>query len=166
MLRDYLIPDHFFRDIYEITPEFLRGTGARAVIADIDNTLVTYDDPEPTESVLRWIGGLRDAGLDVAFVSNNKRERVERFCAGLDCFASYDSGKPSVKAYIRASEALGVPPRECAVIGDQIFTDMIAAKRLGMTAIIVKPINDKLTPLFRLKRAGERLLYRIYGIKY
>lgn len=166
MIGKYLLPDYYFGDIYQITPEFLLGIGARAVIADIDNTLVTYDDPEPTEDVLRWFDKLRGAGLRVAFVSNNTPERVGRFCASLDCFASADSGKPSVKAYRRAAEALGVEIRDCAVVGDQLFTDVLAAKRLGMKALIVKPIKDKLTPLFRIKRAGERLIYAIYGVKY
>lgn len=166
MFRKYLLPNLFFGDIYQITPDVIRELGARALIADIDNTLVTYDDLEPTEAVLRWLDSMRKNGIAVAFVSNNTRERVERFNARLGLFASYDSGKPSTKAYRRAADALGVKPSECVAVGDQLFTDVLAAKRLGMKAVIVKPIKDKLTPLFKIKRAGERLLYRIYGIKY
>ncbi len=166
LLGKYLLPDYYFRDYSEVTPEFLHSIGMRAVIADIDNTLVTYDDPAPTVDVLKWLDALRSAEIQVAFVSNNNRERVERFCKGLDYFYSYNSGKPSVKAYKRAAQTLGAALGECAVIGDQIFTDIIAAKRLGMKGIIVKPIKDKLTPLFKLKRAGERLIYKIYKIKF
>lgn len=166
MLKKYLLPDYLFDDIYQITPEFLHGLGTRAVIADIDNTLVTYDDPEPTPEVSAWLAALQGAGIKIAFVSNNSRERVERFCRGMDNFWAADSGKPSRRAYLRAAEAMGVDAGDCVVMGDQLFTDVLAAKRLGMRAIVVRPIRDKRSPLFVLKRAGEKLIYVIYGIKY
>lgn len=166
MLKKYLLPDYLFDDIYAVTPGFLLGLGARAVILDIDNTLVTYDDPEPTPEVAEWLDSLAKAGIKIAFVSNNSAERVERFCTGMDAFRSADSGKPSTKAYLRAAKAMGAETSDCVVIGDQLFTDVLGAKRLGMRAIVVRPINDKQTPLFVIKRAGEKIIYAIYGIKF
>jgi len=166
MLKKYLLPDYLFDDIYAVTPGFLLGLGARAVILDIDNTLVTYDDPEPTPEVAEWLDSLAKAGIKIAFVSNNSAERVERFCTGMDSFRSADSGKPSIKAYLRAAKAMGAETSDCVVIGDQLFTDVLGAKRLGMRAIVVRPINDKRTPLFVIKRAGEKIIYAIYGIKF
>jgi len=166
MLKKYFLPDYFFNNIYEIKPDFLSSMGIRAVISDIDNTLVTYDDPEPTDSVLEWIASLGAAGIALSFVSNNNAARVKKFNLKLGFYASHNSGKPSVRAYKKAAEAMGAAIHECAVVGDQIFTDIIAAKRLNMTACIVKPVKDKLTPLFFLKRSLERFIYKIYKIKY
>lgn len=166
MLKKYLLPDCLFEDIYAITPQFLLGLGVRAVILDIDNTLVTYDDPEPTPEVAAWLDALREAGIKTAFISNNTVERVERFCRGMEDFWSAESGKPMARAFRRAADALGVEARDCMVIGDQLFTDVLGAKRLGMRAAVVRPIKDELTPLFMLKRAGEKIIYALYGIKF
>ena len=62
------MPDGIFDDIYAITPEFLLSLGVRGLILDIDNTLVTYDDPIPTEKVAGWLEAMHDAGISTAFV--------------------------------------------------------------------------------------------------
>ena len=158
MLTDRLFcPDHRFRDVYEIDPEWLRGLGVRAVLLDIDNTLVTYDDPEPTERALGWLGKLADCGIKTAFVSNNERERVERFNEKLGYPAEWKAGKPLVRKSRRAMNALGASPHETAVIGDQIFTDIRSGKKLGVAlTVLVEPIKDKRTLFFRFKRLLER----------
>lgn len=167
MLIDrFFMPDRCFDDIYMITPEFLLAEGIRAVLLDIDNTLVTYDDPEPTESVIKWLDSLAENGISAAFVSNNDRERVERFNSSLGYFAAWDSKKPSGKFYIAAMKHLGTGKSDTAVIGDQVFTDVWSAKRLGLRAYLVKPIKDKLTPLFRFKRALEVPVLKRYRKKH
>ena len=70
-LFNKFIPTRIYGDIYEITPEALAGMGISALILDIDNTLVTYDDPKPTESVSKWLDAMHTAGIKTAFVSNN-----------------------------------------------------------------------------------------------
>ena len=167
MLTDrYFMPDRCFDDIYMITPEFLLTEGIRAVLLDIDNTLVTYDDPEPTEPVIKWLNSLAENGISAAFISNNRRERVERFNSRLGYFASWESKKPSGKNYIAAMKHLGTDRSNTAVIGDQIFTDVWSVKRLGLRAYLVKPIKDKLTPLFRFKRALEVPVLKRYAKKH
>ena len=93
----FFMPDLYLDDIYGITPEMLLERGIRAVLLDIDNTLVTYDDPMPTESVLKWLGALSEAGIKAAFISNNHKDRVELFNSELKYFATWDSGKPFIK---------------------------------------------------------------------
>ena len=70
------LPTGIYETIYKITPEFLRKEGITALILDIDNTLVTYDDPTPTEPVTAWLGAMHEAGISTAFVSNNHEPRV------------------------------------------------------------------------------------------
>ncbi len=156
------IPTKIYDDIYKITPEALNEAGIRALILDIDNTLVTYDDPKPTESVAAWLDAMHGAGIKTAFVSNNHEERVAGFCEGLGCYFHADSGKPSRK-YLRAAMAhMGTTPDDTAAVGDQIFTDVYAAKRAGMRAFLVPPIKDKLTLFFRTKRILEKPFLRAY----
>ena len=152
------MPDLYLDDIYGITPEMLLERGIRAVLLDIDNTLVTYDDPMPTESVLKWLGALSEAGIKAAFISNNHKDRVELFNSELKYFATWDSGKPFIKCHKRAMAELGTDRDSTAVIGDQIFTDVLGANRVGLTTILVNPIEAYENSFFYLKRALEKTI--------
>ncbi len=150
------MPDWVYNDIYEITPEVLTSQGIRALILDIDNTLVTYDDPKPTERVANWLEAMKNAGIAVAFVSNNHAPRVSVFCDGLGYYSHADAKKPSRRYLYEAMSHMNSDTTNTASIGDQVFTDIWAAKRCGMRAFLVSPIKDKKTPFFRFKRLLER----------
>ncbi len=161
-MLDRLLPSGEFRTIYDITPAFLTEQGIKALILDIDNTLVTYDDPKPTEPVLRWLEEMHAAGIRTAFVSNNHAPRVETFCEGLGCYYHADSHKPSVRWLREAMAHMNTSPENTASIGDQLFTDVWAAGRAGMRSYFVPPIKDKTTLFFRFKRLLEKPLHRVY----
>ena len=152
-MKNYsFVPDFMFENALDIGPEFLIARGIRAVVLDIDNTLVTYGVAEPTEEVIAWIDSLKAAGLGVAIASNNHAPRVELFNQKIGVFATCESKKPSAKAVKAACEHFGLKPEETAVIGDQIFTDVLAARRAGIRAFLVDPIKDKTDIFTRLKR--------------
>lgn len=155
-MRKYLMPDYMFDRFDDITPEFLAQIGVRGLIIDIDNTLVTYDDAEPTAAVHKWFDGLRGAGITAALVSNNGHARVTSFNVPLALPAYPNSKKPSRRALRRAMADMGRKPEETAMLGDQLLTDVLAAKRLGIRAIVVPPIKDKKSLFFRVKRGIER----------
>lgn len=157
-----LTPDFVFNNIFEITPQFLRDLGIKALILDIDNTLVPYEIPEPTDELCAWFSALRENSISAALVSNNNHERVELFnrSLGLPMFAK--SGKPSRKNLRRAMNEMGARPENTAMIGDQIFTDVFAGKRLGLRAMLVPPIKDKRDPFTAFKRLLERPILRAY----
>ena len=156
------MPDWVYNNIYEITPEALTSRGICALILDIDNTLVTYNDPKPTERVANWLEAMKNAGIAVAFVSNNHAPRVSEFCDGLDCYYRADAKKPSRRYLYEAMRHMNSDTKNTASIGDQVFTDIWAAKRCGMRAFLVSPIKDKKTPFFRFKRLLERPVLNEY----
>ncbi len=156
------LPDGIFENVYELTPERLLSKGIKALILDIDNTLVTYDDPIPTERVKNWLDELHSKGIQTAFVSNNHSERVERFCEGLGCYFHADAKKPSRKFMLEAMEHMKTDTSNTAAVGDQLFTDVWAATRCGMRSFLVPPIKDKKTPFFRFKRLLEKPFLRLY----
>ena len=162
VLLSKLLPTKIFNDIYEITPDYLIANGISALILDIDNTLVTYDDPTPTESVSAWLSSMHSAGIQTAFVSNNHAERVERFCRGLGCYFHADAKKPSRKYMRLAMSHMGTSADTTACVGDQLFTDVLAGKRTGIRAFLVPPIKDKRTLFIRAKRFLEKPFLRIY----
>lgn len=157
-----LIPTKIFEDIYKITPEELTESGINALILDIDNTLVTYDDPKPTETVAAWLDSMHAAGIKTAFVSNNHLPRVESFCEGLGCYFHADSAKPSRRYLREAMKYMETDINSTAAVGDQLFTDVWAAKRCGMKAFLVPPIKDKTSLFFRSKRLLEKPFLRLY----
>ena len=156
IFEKHLMPDRLFGSFCEVTPDVLAAMGVRALLCDIDNTLVTYDDPEPTPEVAAWFAALEAAGVKVAFISNNDAARVDRFNRALGYPAYAKANKPSPKPYAAAADALGVPREACAVLGDQLLTDAWAAHRFGVPALIVPPIRDKTSIFFRFKRLIEK----------
>ncbi len=154
------VPDWIFDGFSKITPEFLKENNIKAIVSDIDNTLVTYDDEKPTRAVLAWLKSLDEAGVKIAFVSNNSHERVRIFNESLGFFAIGKSGKPFKKNIIEAMEYMGVPYENVIMLGDQVFTDVLAGKFAGIRTVIVPPIKDKTDPFTKFKRLLEKPLLK------
>lgn len=155
-------PDRLFASFRDVSADYLAGEGIALLICDIDNTLVTYDDPEPTDDVLDWIRSLQAAGIAVAFVSNNDWQRVSRFNGSLGFFASAKSGKPFPGKIREAMDFYKTGKSSTALLGDQLLTDVWAARNAGITALTVPPINDKTTFFWRFKRRLERPVLKKY----
>ncbi|GHU37218.1 hypothetical protein FACS1894105_08920 [Clostridia bacterium] len=163
MFKRYL-PHYLYDSVSEVDYASLRESGIKALIFDIDNTLVSYKTLSAPPGVTRFLRKLRSDGFSVGFVSNNKHERVDVFTKGLggEFYSHAKARKPSAKAIRKVIHAMGVTPSETALIGDQFFTDVIAARRAGLTAILVNPIESSETLFFKFKRMAERpFLYKI-----
>lgn len=165
-MKNKLTPDYMFATYLEVTPDFLRSLGVRAVLSDIDNTLAPYEQPDPDQAHQSWIKALREAGISVALVSNNHADRVERFNAPLGLDAYPDSRKPFSKTLLLAMERMGVTPKETVMLGDQLLTDSFAGKHAGLISVIVPPIKDKTNLFFRFKRLCERPFIRKYAKRH
>ncbi len=153
-------PDMAFYDVYTITPELLEAMGVKGIVFDIDNTIAPYEVERPTDEMNTFFTSLRDAGIKMAFVSNNKGNRVMTFNEGLGLFYVCKAGKPSPKGVRRCIAHFGLPNEEVIAVGDQIFTDCVAAHRAGIRFAIVKPIQPKESAFFRVKRFFERPFVR------
>ena len=147
-----LTPDYMFNTYDEVTPEFLRSIGVRALLCDIDNTLAPYEQPEPDAANIAWFSSLKEAGISVSLISNNKRGRVELYNEKICVDAYFDSGKPAKKVLLMAMAKMGSDATNTAFLGDQLLTDALGAHKVGMRAIIVPPIKDKKTLFFKFKR--------------
>lgn len=156
MAFEFFRPDMAFNDVYLITPEVLKSLGVKGVVFDIDNTVAPYEVLRPTDEMKSYFAALRDANVKMAFVSNNKGPRVMTFNENLGLFYVCKAGKPSPKGVCRCIEHFGLKNDEVIAVGDQIFTDCIAAHRAGIRFALVKPIQDKETLFFRIKRFFER----------
>ncbi|MBP5658193.1 MAG: YqeG family HAD IIIA-type phosphatase [Clostridia bacterium] len=161
-LKKMLVPEAMYNDIYEISAEELVARNKKGVIFDIDNTVAPYEIATPTDEMKAYFSSLVGAGLRIAFVSNNKHDRARIFTAELGFFFVSDASKPSPKGILRCIDHLECTKEEALLVGDQIFTDCLAAHRAGIECFLVKPIKDKPTAFFRLKRRLEKPFIKIY----
>lgn len=139
-----------------LTPEFLRGMGVEALLLDVDNTIATYTSHTPAEGAVEWARKMVESGFRVIIVSNNYKKRVGPFAHkfGLD-FISF-AMKPLPFGYLRARRRLGVKRRECAIVGDQIFTDVVGANLCRMQSVLLTPIEPEEGLSFRIRRYFEQ----------
>lgn len=161
-MLDNFMPDFMFGKFDDITPEFLKAQNIEFLLIDIDNTLAPYEEPTPNERVVAWFEAMRANGIKSVLVSNNHADRVELFNGELGLPAFADCRKPSPKRLRRYADAIGAVNERTAALGDQIFTDVWGAKKMGARAILVPPIRDKKTLFFRAKRLLEKPFIKKY----
>ncbi len=157
-----LVPDYYFEKFSDVSAEFLSSIGVKGIVLDIDNTLEPYENPTPSAPLLAWFDSLANAGIKAAFVSNNNATRVELFNKNLGFPAYFKAGKPFKKNVLRALSDMGVSADKAILMGDQVFTDVWAARNSGLRAILLPPIKDKRDILTRSKRALEKPIIKKY----
>ena len=143
-------------DIYELTGEVLARRGFRLLLADLDNTLVPYGVPLPDERLKRWRDDLSTHGVTLFILSNNRKEhRPRTFAEALDVPYIGHAGKPKTPSFLKAMEQMGVTREQTAIVGDQVFTDVLGGNRAGVSAILVEPIRLAGNPGRYLRYAVE-----------
>ena len=150
---------------YDITADNLRVLNVKGLILDIDNTLTTHDHPVPDDRILEWLDQMRKAGIQLILLSNNHPPRVAPFAQKLDLAFEADAKKPLQAGYRRAAAAMGLSPSQTAVVGDQIFTDILGANLAGMPSFLVEPFQMEPFLRFRLKRFLEKGILKRYRKK-
>lgn len=157
------MPYRIFDRFDDISPEYLLSHGVRFLFSDVDNTLAPYEVAEPDDRIRQWLDSLKAAGITVILVSNNHGDRIELFNRSLGLAAFADCRKPSSKRLSAVMNAIGAEPSSSAFLGDQLFTDVLSARNLGIElALLVPPIKDKKTLFFRFKRMLEKPILRRY----
>lgn len=152
--------------VHEVTPELLREHGLTAVMVDLDDTLVASTGVASAGTGLAdmdarftaWALSLRESGIPLLILSNGTTARVKHYAALLDIQGFAMVGKPSLRAFRRGLELLGTSPRQTAMVGDQLFTDVLGANLAGMTSILVEPLSAGRLPHTRLLRRLERMI--------
>lgn len=155
-MSSIFLPDIFAETVFDIDVEDLKNAGIKAFIFDIDNTLATYAMPIADKKTADWIEELKNKGFGVYIVSNNNRERVRIFAENLDVRYFGKALKPLDIFLRKACRIMGVKPKETALVGDQLFTDIWGGNLIGMKTILVKPISDVEDGFVKFKRRFER----------
>lgn len=144
-----------FRSVTDISPDMLARMGIRGLILDIDNTLAAHNDPLPAKGVVEWLNSMRQSGVRMIIVSNNFYLRVKLFSelVGVDYVS--ESKKPFIKGYRLAAMKMGLPKHALAAVGDQVFTDVLAANFFKIKMLYTLPIGNMSSRMFRIRRRLE-----------
>ena len=157
-----LYPDYYCDKVTDITIDLLKENEINGVILDVDNTLIDYDR-NLLKGTEQWIQGLKKAGIKCMILSNsNKLDKVRTVAGTLDIKYIYFAKKPLKCGFKKAKKELDLDAKEIAVVGDQIFTDILGANRSKMFSILVNPIAKKDIWITRLKRPIEELIVKSY----
>ncbi len=138
-----IFPDAYAKNVHAINYEKLYNRGIRYVIFDVDNTLISYDEDLPNDAVFNLIDRIRKIGFEVFYVSNNKHRRISRFCKDLEGQYMASAKKPYpfiVKSWLRHHT---INRKNTVIIGDQLMTDVLFSKFLGIRSILVLPVSLK-----------------------
>lgn len=155
-------PDYTVLCYRHLSPAFLRERGISVLLLDIDNTLAPYEQPLPDAEIKAFLSGMAKAGIATAFLSNNHADRVTLFNGELERPVRYDAHKPLPRVGRELMSMLGGTKENTALMGDQIFTDVLTARTLGIRAILVPPIKDRTDFGTRFKRFLEKGILRRY----
>lgn len=149
-----LFPDLILKSLTDLTPDMLRARGVEFLMMDFDNTIVPYTTDAPTDKMRQWLTNMQDSGIRLCVVSNSKRPRVKVFCEkyGLNCITH--AKKPFQKGIRECLATYQLQPQQAALVGDQIYTDVLGAKSGGLTAILVSAIHNH-TVWLKLRHVAE-----------
>jgi len=162
-MNEKYFPSLILDSVTDITADILKENNIKGLILDIDNTLVPNHVTEADETLLEWIEKMKYAGIKISIVSNASKKRVHTFNNKLNLYAVHRAFKPSVRAFNKASRLMGLDNKNVAVVGDQIFTDIVGGNSAGMFTILVKPIDKREEWFVRLKRKFEKRILRQYA---
>ena len=137
-----LLPKIIVPALTDVSPELLHRRSIKLLMLDFDNTIVPYTTSTPTEGMQAWLEAMVKSDISLCVVSNSHKDRVKIFCAqyGIDCITH--ANKPFSKGIRECLEKYQLDPKECALVGDQIFTDTLGANCTGVTSILVKAIDN------------------------
>lgn len=155
-----LLPKLYVESIFCLDLEKLKALGIDTIITDLDNTLVPWVEHEVNPDLLAWLKELRAQGFKVCLVSNALEQRIAHFRQVLGIPGLSKANKPSRRAFLQALDLLGSRPEQAAMIGDQVFTDVLGGNRLGLYTILVVPLCRREFLGTRVLRLVERVILR------
>jgi hypothetical protein len=151
--------------VWELDPRGLKAQGIRGLIVDLDNTLVDWNGSDLRPEVVGWARDVRGLGLRLCITTNaQRRERVAAIAQKLDASWVAPARKPFPCAYSRPMAIMGTGRDDTAVVGDQVFTDVLGGNVMGLKTFLVRPLSKRDFPATKLSRLMERIVRPFLGL--
>lgn len=153
-------PTWWLKSVLEIDEKFIRENHLRGLILDLDNTLSMHGSPAAEQGVCEWLRQMRDIGMKLTVLSNNTKKRVEPLAKelGLDYIAF--GCKPLTIGISRTLKRMRLPKKSVALVGDQIFTDILGGNLKRMPTVLVEPFHMENKASFKIKRKLENAVFK------
>lgn len=155
-------PNLYLNNVTEITPELLQKHGIKGLVLDVDNTLTLHNSQEVLNMVLDWLDDMKQSGILLTIVSNNSEGRVKPFAKRLKLHYVAFGCKPLTRGFTQAAAQFNLPAEQIAVVGDQIYTDILGGNLKGMFTILTVPFQEENNTFFKMKRRLEQIHIRHY----
>lgn len=155
-----LCPDRQANSILELDLDELKKVGIRGVIFDLDNTLVEWKKEIIDPEVIMLIERFKSEGFKLCILSNALQYRVQSVANILDIPYVSRAVKPRKSPFRKALEIMGTLPEETAVVGDQLFTDILGGNRMELYTIWTPPLSTTEFLSTRAVRKLERLVIK------
>ncbi len=156
-----LLPDMWVPSLSAVDFGELESRGIRGLLLDLDNTIVAWRAYDVPHAVKEWLAEAKKRGLKLCITSNTRsRKRLERLASELNLQFVRGVIKPRSGGFIRAMKEIGTEPSNTAVIGDQVFTDVLGGNRIGLLTILVRPIDKREFIGTKISRLMEKVLFR------
>ena len=148
------LPTYRVGGLTDLNAQMLLQKNIRLLMLDFDNTIVPYTTDIPTPEMLGWLQEMLNSDVKLCVVSNSKNDRVKRFCEkyGIDCITR--AKKPFSKGIRECLNRYEIPREQCALAGDQIFTDTLGGNCAGVRTILVRAIHNH-TFWLKLRHVAE-----------
>ena len=153
-------PTYYLKNVFCIDEKFLEENGVKALVLDMDNTLSMHGNPCAEGGVLDWLAKMRELGVKMRVVSNNTNKRVKPLAEKLGLPYTANGAKPLTFGITRAMRAMNAKKSETVVVGDQIFTDVLAGNLKGVRTVLVNPFHLENKWTFKLKRLLESIVFK------
>lgn len=158
-----LCPWMHVNNVYRIDLDKLQKKGIRGIIVDLDNTLVPWNGNDVFPEVTAWMLRVKEKGFKACIVSNNHFQRGDELAKFFDVPAIWKAVKPRRHAFRKAMKIMDLKASEVAVVGDQVFTDVLGGNRSGLCTILVHPLNKREFIGTRFMRQLEKIV--LFGLK-
>ena len=158
---DKFIPDMYQKSIYHIDYDKLQDNGIKCLLIDLDNTCVPYQDKEPNKKLIDLFETLKDMDFKIIIFSNALKGRIKPFkdVLNVDCLAR--ANKPYKKNFLKVIKLFNYDLSEVAIIGDQLYTDILGGNKVGIKTILVNPMSSDDMFITRfIYRTLEKRIYK------
>ena len=150
--------------VTDISLEILSKYNINSLILDVDNTLSTHHGQVMTDGLEDWLKLMKENGIKLTVLSNSTSKRLEPFAKKIGLNYISLGLKPLPFGYIRALKRLNSNKKQTAIVGDQIFTDIVGGNVVGVNTILLTPIKPETSLRFRMKRKVEAYLIKKLNI--
>jgi HAD superfamily phosphatase (TIGR01668 family) len=154
-------PNLYIDSVLDLTPERLQKYDLKSLLLDVDCTLKNYRSQTIPPEILHWIETMKENGIGLCLVSNGRGERIRCSAEQVQLPFIAPAMKPLPFGCRTAIQTMNFDKKSTAMVGDQVFSDLLAGKFAGLFTILVVPMRPEEEPWFaKIKRPLERIVLR------